>query len=146
MGTQLVCQFQASAFLSQFFKLSVSAFSFCSSLQIVERDGLLVRILGGPFAELHCFGSGIQFELPGSRFLRIALDGNAHYMGKPIYRGTREVQLAAQREQVAPTFPLIRAQQLISEWVKRGKCNLPPKGDKLHRHVHSSLPISKLAH
>ena len=65
--------------------------------------------LSGPRAELHCLGSGIQFELPGSRFLRIALNGNAYYMGKPIYRGTREMQLAAQRRQVAPTCPLIVA-------------------------------------
>ena len=34
--------------------------------------------LGGSFVELHCLGSGIQFELLGSGFFRIALNGNAH--------------------------------------------------------------------
>ena len=31
-----------------------------------------LALLGGPFVELHCLGSGIHFELLGSGFLRIA--------------------------------------------------------------------------
>ena len=57
--------------------------------------------------ELHCLGSGIQFELHGSEFFRIALN---------LIKWER---------------PFI---------VKRGRCNLPPAGGKLHRLFHSSMP------
>ena len=48
----------------------------CNGIVIVVH--CIVLILGGPFAELHCLGSGIQFELLGSGFFQIALNGNAH--------------------------------------------------------------------
>ena len=43
-------------------------------------DNLMIRLLaitlslGGSFAELHCLGSGIKFELLGSWLFRIALN------------------------------------------------------------------------
>ena len=63
-------------------------------------------------------------------------------MGTPIHRKTREVQFAAGGRQIPLTFPLIDARIFgnAQSIVKRGRCNLPPAGCKLHRLFHSSMP------
>ena len=60
----------------------------------------------------------------------------------PIHRKTREVQIAAGGRQIAPTSPFIDARIFgnAQSIVKRGRCNLPPEGGKLHRLFHSSMP------
>ena len=55
----------------------------------------------------------------------------------------REVQFAAGWRQIALTFPIIDARFFgnAQSIVKRGRCNLPPAGGKLHRLFHSSMLV-----
>ena len=64
-----------------------------------------------------------------------------------MHRKMQEVEFAAGERQIAPTFPLIDARYFGTpiKWerpfiVKRGRCNLPRAGGKLHRLFHSSMP------
>ena len=97
--------------------------------------------------ELLQMGTPIKWERPfivklgmcnlppdGGKLHRLFHSSMPKFSVTPIHRKTREVQFAAGGRQIAATFPLI---------VKRGRCNLPPEGGKLHRCFHSSF-FSKL--
>ena len=47
---------------------------FSNACERLLEIAIKTRYLGGSFAESHCLGSGFQFELLGSWFIRIALN------------------------------------------------------------------------
>ena len=67
---------------------------------------------------------------------------DARFSGTPIHRKMWEVQFAAAGRQIAQTFPIIDARIFgnAQSIVKRGRCNFPPEGGKLHRLFHSPMP------